>query len=50
MEEEIQNEIWKDIIQVKCGFRPTQINLYSFLQLLKGIHKTDNLWTPKKSL
>ena len=47
---EIQQEIWKDIIYVKYGFRPINIDVYNFIWISKGKHKEDNLWTPKKSL
>lgn len=41
MTNSLQQEIWKDMIQWKYGFRPIDINLCTFLWICKGKNKTD---------
>lgn len=37
----LQQEIWKDMIQSRYGFRPINIDLYLFIHISKGKPKTD---------
>lgn len=49
MQNSLQKEIWKDMIMAKYGFRPLQISQCTFIWIMKGKRKEDNLWTPRKS-
>ena len=42
MTNSLQQEIWKDMIYVKYGFRPINIDVYTFLWISKAKHKSDN--------